>query len=427
MAGMSRRVVLTCVVLFVLTECLLVIHLGYPAHENFDEFHYVKAARNLVFRISNSNWEHPPLAKYLIALGMKIWGDRPFGWRVMPTIFGSMTLVGMYLWARLIFRREDIAIWVAIVTLVNQFLFVTARIAMLDVFMFTFMLYGIVGFTALWGSQTERESNRLLLFSGVMFGLSMACKWSAAAAWAFALVLIITVRLLQLGGSKLFRAPRPNIEEWYTPSTFRHVHWRAVLLRLVVIPTLVYLATFVPLHWVPGPNQSWTGLLRMQRDIIRGQASVVALHPYSSFWWQWPVIRRPLWYAYDADPTDKTYAAGVLLLGNPLVMWVGLVAVGICLWHWLRDRNRIAFFGFAWWTALYLSWAWVPRTLTFLYYYYPAAMTLGIALAYVFARWEGHRAARWLKWLFLIASIVVFVGFYPMLAAVRYPARLMPP
>jgi dolichyl-phosphate-mannose--protein O-mannosyl transferase len=423
---MSRRVVLTCILLFVVSEALFVVHLGYPAHENFDEFHYVKAARNLLFHVSNSNWEHPPLAKYLIAAGMKIWGDRPFGWRMMPTLFGSLTLVGIYLWARLLFRSDRAALWVAVVTLVNQFLFVTARIAMLDVFMFAFMLFGIIAVCALWDARSEREADRLLLFAGVMFALATACKWSAVAAWAFSLLLVFIVRLLQRGGSVLFRAPHPGPDEWYTPETFHSLRWSSLALRFVALPILLYLVTFVPLHWVPGPNQSWTGILRMQKDIIRGQASVVAFHPYSSFWWEWPVIRHPLWYAYDPDPADKTYARGVLLLGNPMVMWGGLLAVGICLWRWLRDRSRLAFFGFAWWAALYLCWAWVPRTLTFLYYYYPAAMTLGISLAYVFQHWERYRAVRWAQWIFLIASIVVFVGFYSLLADVRYPASLMP-
>lgn len=344
----------------------------------------------------------------------------------MPTIFGSLTLVGIYLWARLIFRRESTAIWVALLTMVNAFLFVTGRIAMLDVFMFAFTLFGMVAVCALWAAHDKRQSNRLLLIAGLMFGLGMACKWVALAAWAFSLVGIVFVRILQHAGSTLFRARRPDIEEWYTPETFRYVGWGSLVVCLVVLPVIVYSATFVPLRWVPGPNASWSGLVRMQRDIVHAHATVERWHPYSSFWWQWPATRRPMWYAYEADPEDIEYGRGVILLGNPVVMWGGLIALAICLWHWLRDRSRATFFAFAWWAALYFCWTWVPRHLTFYYYYYPAAMTLGIALAYVFQHWGEYRFVRWGQWLLLVLAIVTFIGLYPFLADVRMPTRVMP-
>ena len=141
---------------------------------------------------------------------------------------------------------------------------------------------------------------------------------------------------------------------------------------------------------------------------------------------QWPVTWRPMWYAYEADPADREYARGVILLGNPVVMWGGLLALAFCLWHWLRDRSRTAFLAFVWWAVLYLCWTWVPRTLSFYYYYYPAAMTLGLPLAYVFEHWRQHRFVRWGQWLVLAVAIVAFVGLYPFLADVRLPARVMP-
>ena len=421
----KRRAVLTSIVLFAATEILLLVNIGYPDHVNFDEFHYVKAARALLDHSGNTNWEHPPLAKYLIAAGMRIAGDRPLGWRLMPTIFGSLTVVGMYWWSRLLFRNEYTAIWVALLTMVNGFLFVTGRIAMLDVFMFAFMLYGMIAITALWKATSRSQANRLLIAAGVMFGLAMACKWAALAAWAFSLVLIVFIRGLQRFGSAVFRA-RADVEGWYTPETFANIGWPSLLIGLVLVPVIIYMATFVPLHWIPGPDSSWTGLLHMQREISRGQSVVTGWHPYSSFWWEWPTIRRVMWYAYDVLPEDKERARGVVLLGNPIVMWGGLAAVAICLWQWLRERSRNAFFGFAWWAALYLCWTWVPRTLTFYYYYFPAAMTLGIAMAYVFERWQEHRYVRWAQWLVLIAAVVAFVGLYPFYAAVVMPTNVMP-
>lgn len=422
----TRRIILTSVLLFAATEALLLIHIQYPDHENFDEFHYVKAARALLDLSANTNWEHPPLAKYLIAAGMKVAGDRPFGWRLMPALFGSLSVVGMYLWALLLFRRQSTAAWVALLSMLNGFLFVMGRVAMLDVFMFAFLLYGIIAVTALWHARDRKQADRLLVAAGVMFGLSMACKWFALAPWVFSLLLIVFIRTLQRSGSTLFRSPQPGTDEWYTPDTFRHLDWTSILVGLVVLPTIVYLATFVPLRWVPGPKASWSGLLRMQRDISYGQSVISGWHPYSSFWWQWPATRRPMWFAYDAQPNDREHARGVILLGNPAIMWGGLLAVAICLWHWLRARSRTAFFGFAWWVTLYLCWAWVPRTLTFYYYYFPAAMTLSIALACVVEHWRDRRWMRWGQWLLLAVSLIMFIGLYPFYADLVMPASVMP-
>lgn len=70
----SRRVILTSIVLFAATEALLLIHIQYPEQVNFDEVHYVRAARALLERSSNTNYEHPPLGKYLIAVGIRLMG-----------------------------------------------------------------------------------------------------------------------------------------------------------------------------------------------------------------------------------------------------------------------------------------------------------------------------------------------------------------
>jgi dolichyl-phosphate-mannose-protein mannosyltransferase len=56
--------------------------LEYPATFHFDEFHYIPAARDILKGEKNRNWEHPPLAKYLMALSVSIWGDQPTGWRM---------------------------------------------------------------------------------------------------------------------------------------------------------------------------------------------------------------------------------------------------------------------------------------------------------------------------------------------------------
>ena len=49
-----------------------------------------------------------------------------------------------------------------------------------------------------------------------------------------------------------------------------------------------------------------------------------ATHPYSSSWYQWPTMVRPIWY-YSGYVTDAV-KEGISAFGNPLVWWGGIPA-----------------------------------------------------------------------------------------------------
>jgi dolichyl-phosphate-mannose-protein mannosyltransferase len=101
----------TGLVFFILAQILFLFNLQFPTKLNFDEFHYVAAAKHFLVFDQIPNMEHPPLAKIIMAAGIKAFGDNPLGWRIMSTLFGSLTLVGMYFLALAIFNNyESIAL-----------------------------------------------------------------------------------------------------------------------------------------------------------------------------------------------------------------------------------------------------------------------------------------------------------------------------
>ena len=85
----ARTVRRTAATLFVASCALFLVYIQFPEKLNFDEFHYIPAARRLLDFSNPKNMEHPPLGKELIAIGMAIFGDQPLGWRFMSTIFGA--------------------------------------------------------------------------------------------------------------------------------------------------------------------------------------------------------------------------------------------------------------------------------------------------------------------------------------------------
>ena len=97
---------------------MLAIRLTIPSKPYFDEIHYVPAARVLMALTQPANVEHPMLGKELLALGMRLFGDNAFGWRVFPALFGTLGLFAAMraLWFASGSRFASLAIGVLIAT-----------------------------------------------------------------------------------------------------------------------------------------------------------------------------------------------------------------------------------------------------------------------------------------------------------------------
>lgn len=420
----SRRSWAICGVLYLLAQVFFLINIQFPRGQNFDEFHYVPSAKQFLELKENQNYEHPPLGKELMAVGIGLFGDRPIGWRFMSTVFGALTLVGMYLWALAVFRDEKTALWTAGITLVNQLLYVQARIGMLDTFMFAFLAFAFAAFCASFRPGiAARDARRLLHATGLMVGLATACKWFGIIPWAYFAGIAIVARVLQHWGT-CFEKQDPE-RDWYFKGAWEGVRARDFVLALGIVPLLAYFATFIPFFFIETPKYGLLDLFRMQAKMWDGQSRVVTAHPYMSTWPQWATLKRPIWYAFDKEGGAREFVRGIVLLGNPLLMWGGLLGVLACAWGWVADRRRDAFLIVTSYAALYFSWALIPRKVAFYYYYYPAGMCLSLALAYLFQQVEREipsRAALWVRWGFLAFATAVFIYFFPILAALRIPA-----
>lgn len=419
----NRKVLVHCVSLFLVSQLLFLINIQVQHGYSYDEFYYVPSAKQLLAMTRIQNWEHPPLAKELMAVGIGIFGDCPLGWRYMSTLFGSLTLVGMYAWALALFAETKIALWAALITLVNQLLYVQARIGMLDTFMFAFLTWGAAAFTATWRPGMSRRQLRwLLAFSGLMFGFGAACKWFGVVPLAACIAAVAGIRVLQLLRVR-FEAPSP--EDWYRPDLWSGITIKDWILCLGVAPAVAYFVTFTPFFFIPHAMHGFLDLFALQKRMWAGQLRVVRAHPYMSSWIDWPLMRKPIWYAFDPEGAHDEYVRGVVLLGNPVIMWTGLLALLGCVWGWLAERSRAGFLILLFYAAYYGSWIVIPRKVSFYYYYYPAGMTLSLALAYVFFHGEKDSKARfpWARWAFFGVSLALFVYFFPILGALRIGAE----
>ncbi len=182
------------------------------------------------------NPEHPPLGKLLIGLGMTLFGDNPFGWRIMSALFGVLTLVSGVMATRWLFLRRPAAIMAGLLMIFSQTLYIQARIAMLDIFMAGFLM---LAFWLLAGAARTAFADRWRFpFAGACLGLSVACKWTA-----IPLILAGMPVLFLL----LWRQQKQSVKIDQSDATVpRALPMHEIAGWLGPFALLVYLATFLP-------------------------------------------------------------------------------------------------------------------------------------------------------------------------------------
>lgn len=379
------------IALALFAQALFLYRLATPTTLVFDEVHYVPAARQLWALAGPTNIEHPLLGKALIGLGMAVFGDNSFGWRIAASLAGSATVLGLFAIAWLLFRSLRTATLCALFALANITLYVQARIAMLDPFMAAFVVGGVAAM--LWSMRSTGPAvARRWMLGAVLLGLAIGVKWAAVPYLGFAALAFMVAR-----------SPTrwPGLSPW-------NAAW-----RLAVGSAAAYFATFLPAFFYARDALTLAELLPFQLEMYTQQTQKLPSHTYQSAWWSWPLDLRPIWYLYE--PVDGAQR-GVLMIGNPAIMWGGLLAVAACLWAWACERSAALGGVAALWLGGWGVWALIPKSLGFFYYYYLPSLWLCLALAAAFHHFGRGRFRYWDE-AFLALAGGLFVYFFPIISA----------
>lgn len=417
------------------------------------------------------DWLHPPLAKYTQALGVKVFGENPLGWRISAVLFGTLAIWLTAELARAIFRDRQIALIAAALAASDGLLLVQSRIAMNDIHVTVMLLLTFWAFA--WyrqklervsGSpkklQAARASLRKRLFlSTLLAGLAMGTKWSGL----FGLVVIWFFEVTSLLRQR---------QAWLPV----RAHWPALFfekaLLLVVVPFAVYVLSYSHMFWqgkslvctldyikqgqcyCSNQPSAWVSLLQtatfgvipwerlearagctrlishfseLHQQIFWYQTTLKATHDYQSRPWQWFFNLRPVWmYVQYSDQR----IANIYAQGNPALFGFGVMAVVgtvVTLGYQLRRLNRAVlarifsleselgrlFYLAVIYFAVWLPWTLSPRIM-FFYHYTPAVPLLAIIIAYWLRRiWQHSRRGRWLAVLVVVITLSTFGIFYP--------------
>jgi dolichyl-phosphate-mannose-protein mannosyltransferase len=402
--GILRNPVFGALLIFVVAWPLFFAGIRAPAQPYYDEGFYVASGKAFLSGESNPNRGSPPLGQMLIAAGIHEFGDNPLGWRIAGTVFGALTLSAVFLWTYLLTCELRIAAIAAALTLFNNFLFVMSRLAMLDVFLVCFIFWGLVAYTAALELNVGTGKRRILLCcAGVSLGLAAGSKVNAADT----LAVLVLVSAVLLWISKRFTAdPRVPLRRY--AQNLRQAGFSSVVLGLLSAPLITYSLVFLPLfrslHLTFGIRQ----LADINVFMWHFKTSAVCNAAISSSWYTWPFHLSP-------------QRALSYLLGNPVVMWGGVAALLVSLrriWLSLAVPETLLLLLYA---ANLLQWSITPMKATFYYYYFPAAMFLGVALAVTLHRLPDKVFGIRVSLLVVIAAALIFVWCYPRMAHLDAP------
>jgi dolichyl-phosphate-mannose-protein mannosyltransferase len=404
----------------------------------------------------------PPLGKLLMAVGEWMYGLTSLGWRVAPALFGTLAILVMCRVARRLTRSTLLGCTAGLLLSLDGLEFVLSRTGILDIFLMFFVL---AAFAAL---VVDRDVSRARLAEAVVLqpsdeagpGLGIR-KWRVAAGILIGLACASKQYgvwyILAFAGLciawDLGARRTVGLRGFVRGALVRDGKW--LPLTLGVIPLVTYTLTWT--GWlvtstgydrnyaqgtgfnipVIGPLYS---LFVYHREMVQFGVGLSTRHPYESQPWDWFFITRPVafyWTTFSDSAGLHAAKAGttgpwvqeVLAIGNPAIWWVSVPVLVFCLGWWLTRRDWRAGAALLGVAAGWVSWLpFVSRT-KFDYYsleFEPfliicIVLCLGLLIGPVSAWWVRRAIGSALAGIYVLAVLVLFWYFYPILAGKIIP------
>ena len=376
----------------------------YVSETYFDEIYFVRAAEDYLTLDEPFEWSHPPLGKLILAAGISAFGYSPFGWRIMGVLFATLMIPVIYLLGKRMFGSWLGAFSSAFLLTFDFMHFTMARIATVDTFVVFFSLVSHFFFFTYFQDFLRRgreASNRPLFLAVVFFSLGFSTKWYILFGFAgqiFLFQLLRSGRLRESEDRPVFRRDAFSKNPSLT------------ILGFITLSAIIYLLTFVP-YLVIG--HTLKDVYDRQWSMFHYHSVLSETHPFSSSWWSWPFILKPLWLYLSELPEGMV--STIAAMGNPAVWWIGLVSMGSAIEKVIREKDRICLFIITIFLFQWLPYALITRC-TFIYHFYINVPLLCLATAYFINKSWNSRSGIITRLTYLIVIAALYVLFYPVIS-----------
>jgi dolichyl-phosphate-mannose-protein mannosyltransferase len=375
--------------------------LNLPKGYIFDEVYYAKNAASLITDGVELNEQgesefvvHPPLGKWLIGIGIKLFGNNEFGWRVIAALVGSASVLLIYLIVQRLFNSLFLSNIAAALFALDGLHLVMSRVALLDIFLMFFILltFYLILRNDLW-------------LSGVVIGLAAATKWSAVFVIPFLILLTVNI-----GGTNL-------------------VTWGKRFSQFVLTPMGIYLLSWS--GWIIS-SKGWardsgsnlfSSLWNYHVEIMNFHRGLTEQHTYAANPWSWLVLGRPTSFYYESNKNcgAQSCSQEILAIGTPILWWAGIFAIAITVGLLFVNRDRISAFILAGIAGTYLPWFFIQNRTTFYFYAITIFPFIVLSLINVFNWALNNQINRKLIYGFVITVGINFFYFLPIFIGINIP------
>jgi len=370
-----------------------IFNLSTPKGLVFDEIYYVDGARDYLkygVEVTKGAPEfvvHPPVGKWLIAAGIKLFGNHEFGWRIAVAIAGTLTVFLTARVAKRIFHENHWATLAALLMALDGLNLVMSRTALLDIFLTLFILLAVNAWL----------KGEYLRFS-IYLGLAMGSKWSALYFVAVFLILEFAIN------RNLIRA-----------------------IKIGATSGIVYVATWFgwfasTLGWDrDAKSNPIFSLIYYHKEMLGFHTGLTEKHSYQANPWSWIIMGRPTSFFYQSPSGcgTKSCAQEVLAIGTPILWWLGAIAlvflIGVNLHNFaMRELDMASLIPFLGILAGYIPWFFFQKRTVFTFY--AIAFEPFLILAIVLLAKLAYEYDERFKYAIGLAVAIIalnFIYFYP--------------
>ncbi|HET7050903.1 MAG TPA: glycosyltransferase family 39 protein [Solirubrobacteraceae bacterium] len=407
----------------VLSLAARVAFLGSPCHQPcksasahvlvFDESYYVNAARVIagvqlppgahytgIPAGDDPNSEHPQLAKAIVAGAIGLFGDGPLAWRLPSILLGSLAILGMFALVTAAGGRPWVGVGAAALMAADNLLLVHSRIATLDIYAVTAMIWAAVLY--LRGRP---------LFAGAVVGVGACAKEVTP----YVLLALLALELLRAHRDRSAVGPALARVAMCTAAAAAVFVGLLALLDVIAPP-------YDPLtHKLVGGGVF--GHIRYLLDYGAHQTSPRGPKGIASYPWGWLVDIKPILYLNINPQRPVPGLFGVhpqahfLGMISPAILLVGLPGLATTAWRALGPGRSVAgdveLLGLAWFAGTFLPFvllSLIDNRTSYLYYMVIVMPGIYIAAAQLVARIGPP--PRWI-WAWIVTIAIAVVVMYP--------------